>query len=94
MAGTQIVINVAGGLVQNVFCSDLAAEAIVVDWDTEGAPPDEPGIVPVRDVLGRERLAQVTRRDVALLSELAGTEAEAAIEAAALEPVVRWRTAA
>jgi hypothetical protein len=50
----QIVINVSGGLVQDVFCSDQAATAIVVDWDTDGASLDEPGLVAVPD--GRQAL--------------------------------------
>ena len=91
MADTQIVINVSGGIVQDIFCSDPAAEAIVVDWDIETWIPDEPGIVAVRNNLDRARLVHVARREVQALLELAGTEAELAIEEANFDTVVRWR---
>ena len=90
MTATQIVINVSGGIVQDIFCSDPAAEAIVVDWDIETWSPDEPGIVAVRNELDREQLAHVGRRSVVPLLDLAGTEVEAAIEEANLDTVVRW----
>ena len=91
MTATQIVINFSGGIVQDIFCSDPAAEAIIVDWDVETWIPDEPGIVAVRNNFEREQLAHVSRRSVEPLLELAGTEAEAAIEEANLDTVVRWR---
>lgn len=93
MTATQIVINVAGGIVQDIFCSDSAAEATVVDWDIETWSPDEPGIVLVRDFLVRERLAHVGRRAVQPMLDLAGTDVEAAIEEANFDTVERKRTA-
>ena len=38
MSEIQIVINVHGGLVQEVFASEALAELMVVDWDV--APGD------------------------------------------------------
>ena len=85
MAKTQIVINVYGGLVQDVFCSDADAEATIVDWDTEGSQPDEPGIVAVRGPLDRQFLAHVASHEVRPLAALSGTHTESAIEQANLE---------
>ncbi|MCA9215713.1 MAG: hypothetical protein KDB27_21760 [Planctomycetales bacterium] len=36
----QILINVYGGLAQDVF-SSVSADVFVVDWDTEGATPED-----------------------------------------------------
>jgi hypothetical protein len=91
---TQIVLNISGGIVQEVFCSDPAAEVIVVDWDTEHCSPDEPGMVTVRNFYDREHRVLVGRREVLPLGELAGTDAEAAIEEANWAPVVRWKVVA
>ena len=93
MEKTQIVLNISGGLVQEIFCSDQAAEAIVVDWDTEHCSPDEPGVVTVRNFYDRDHRVHVARREVLPLAEMAGTDAEAAIEEANCEPVVRWTVA-
>ena len=89
MANTQIVINVYGGLVQDVYCSEPDAQAIVVDWDTEVSQPDEPGIVAVRGPLDREFLAHAACHDVRPLAALTGTFTEAAIEAANLDTASR-----
>jgi len=49
VAGPQrVVVNVYGGVVQDVFCSDPHARAVIVDWDTEGRDPSEEGIVEVQ----------------------------------------------
>jgi hypothetical protein len=85
MVNTQIVINVYGGLVQDVSCSEPDAQAIVVDWDTEGSQPGEPGIVAVRGPLDREFLAHAACHEVRPLEALVGSHAEAAIEAANLD---------
>jgi hypothetical protein len=78
MPKAQIVLNVSGGLVQDVFCSDPAAEVIVVDWDFADG----------------EHQANVSRAEVLPLEELAGTDAEAAIEEANFQTVVRWTVVA
>ena len=55
MAKTTIILNMSGGLVQDVFCSAPDAEVLLADWDTEGSDPDAPGLV---EVTGGEPLAQ------------------------------------
>jgi len=37
MRPTQIVIEVSGGLVQNIFSSDQSMKIIVLDFDTDDA---------------------------------------------------------
>jgi hypothetical protein len=93
MAGTEIVISVSGGLVQDVFGTDADASAIVVDWDADECLFDEPGIVRVRTSRDREQAAYVAIHDVLPLADLAGTDVEAAIEQANAETPVGRRTA-
>jgi hypothetical protein len=81
MPATQFVINVHGGIVQDVYCSDPAAEVLVVDWDVDGSQPGEPGIVEVQ--LPRYTLnAAVGTLSVSPLQSLAGTDVQAALDAA------------
>ena len=53
-----IIVSVYGGVVQDVFCSDAEANLTIVDWDTEGASPEQAGVVKVKTAAGQERLAQ------------------------------------
>jgi len=72
------VINIHGGLVQEVYCDEPLADLVVVDWDIEGG--DE-GITETRR--GDETLrAYVTHPIVEPLHCLAGSAVEAVIEAA------------
>ena len=81
MTKPHIVINIHGGLVQEVYCDEPLADLVVVDWDVEGG--DE-GITEVRR--GNETLrAYVTHPIVEPLHRLAGSNVEAVIEAAAAE---------
>jgi hypothetical protein len=84
MKPVSIVLNVYGGSVQGVFASQPDIEIILVDWDVAGADAEHPDVVTVRDALGRTRHAYVARPTAQPLSELAGSEVEAAIEAAEL----------
>jgi hypothetical protein len=52
-AGRLVVIEVSGGVVQEVYCDDPEARIVLIDWDAEGCTVDEPGIVEVIDDLGR-----------------------------------------
>ena len=78
MSKTQIVINVSGGLVQGVACSDPTAEINVVDWDVDIG---NPGVT--ETTYGGEILrACVTTPSAEPIHQLAGSEVEAIIEAA------------
>ena len=79
-----IVLDVSGGVLQDVFSSDPAISVILVDWDTEGCAPSDDGIVEIPDGQG-STLANVVEYPVSPLEELAGTEIEAALKAAGLE---------
>jgi len=76
----QVVVNIYGGLVQDVYSSADDVEFIVVDWDTEGCIlSDDDAVARVAESGGRENLAFVSKRHVEPIKQLAGTEAEAAI---------------
>ncbi len=72
--GPRIVVNVSGGVVQDVYCSDLQADLVIVDWDTDGCDPTEGGIVEV----GRQ-VAHVAQREAHPLDKLVGTDVGAAL---------------
>ena len=78
MPKTEIVINVHGGMVQGVFASDELADVVVVDWDV--APGDE-GVIEIKHA-GQLLRASVQHPIVEPLTDLAGSELEAVIDAA------------
>lgn len=78
----QLVINVSGGLVQEVFAADPNLDVLLVDWDVEGADVDHPDVVSVRNRHGRTHLAYVAPVLVHSLSSLANTDVAAALAAA------------
>ena len=86
MTPISIVLNVYDGSVQGVFTSQPDVEITLVDWDVAGTDADHPEVVAVRDALGRTRHAFVDRATPQPLSELAGSDVEAAIDAAELVP--------
>jgi hypothetical protein len=83
-SAAKIVLNVSGGVLQDVFSSDPAVTLLLVDWDTEGCDPSDNGIVEIPDGRGSTQLAHVAECPVCPLEELAGTETEAALKAAGL----------
>jgi hypothetical protein len=87
MTRPQVIINLHGGLVQDVFCSVPDAQVLVVDWDVEGSFPGEPGIVDV-PLAAAPCQACVSDFPTASLNELAGTDVEAAIDAACQQGVL------
>jgi hypothetical protein len=82
---SKIVVNMSGGLVQEVFASDPATTVALVDWDTEGCDPSDNGIVEIPDGRGGTQLAHVAECPVEPLEQLAGTETELALKAAGLD---------
>ena len=87
MTRPQLIINLHCGLVQDVFCSVPGVQVLVVDWDVEGSFPGEPGIVDVPLASGPCQ-ACVSDFATASLQELAGTDVEAAIDAACQQGVL------
>ena len=82
MSKSQLVINVYGGLMQEVFCSDPGIEVLLVDWDVEPADAEHPSIVhvPTHDL--RSQLAYVAPLAVQAFDALQETQVAAAIDAA------------
>jgi len=81
----KVVLNISGGVLQDVFGLDPAITVVLVDWDTEGCSPSDNGIVEIADGRGSTQLANVAEYPVSPLEELAGTDTEAALKAAGLE---------
>jgi hypothetical protein len=81
----KIILNISGGVLQEVFASDPAITVALVDWDTEGCDPSDNGIVEIPDGRGSTQLARVAECAVEPLEQLAGTETEAALKAAGLD---------
>ena len=82
MPSSQLVINVYGGLVQEVFCSDPEIEVLLVDWDVEPADAEHPSVVQVPSDSHRSQPAYVAPLAVQALEVLQGTQVAAAIDAA------------
>jgi len=82
MPSLQLVINVYGGLVQEVFCSDPEIAVLLVDWDVEPADAEHPSVVQVPSDSRRSQLAYVAPLAVQALDALHGTQVAAAIDAA------------
>jgi hypothetical protein len=78
-------LNISGGVLQDVFGSDPAIAVTRADWDTEGSDPSEHGVVEIPDGRGGTQLAAVAEYPVLPLTDLMGTETEAALKAAGLE---------
>jgi hypothetical protein len=79
-----VVVNVSGGIVQDVFCSRPDTRVLVVDWDCQDSDPSDDGIVQVSDRSGRTTLAAVAEFPASPLQMAAGSDVEAALEAAGL----------
>ena len=78
--GPTIILNISGGVLQDVFGSDPAITVALVDWDTEGCDPSDNGIIEIPDGRGGTQLANVAEYPVQPLEQLTGTETEAAPE--------------
>jgi hypothetical protein len=81
----KVVLNISGGVLQGVFSSDPAISVVLADWDTESFDPSEDGIVEIPDGRGGTQLANVAEYPVMPLTDLVGTETEAAMKAAELD---------
>jgi hypothetical protein len=77
----QVVICVSGGVIQEIFASDRDTGIVVVDWDSQVHDRNDPHVVCIR-VGGRPRYVKVADFPPQPLAELAGTDADRAVEAA------------
>lgn len=78
---TRVVVNVSGGAVQDVYCSDPQADIVIVDWDTEGCDPNADNLVAVAG-----GPAYVTNWDAQPLAAMKGTDVGLALS------LSKWRT--
>jgi hypothetical protein len=81
----KVVLNISGGVLQDVFSSDPGVSVVVCDWDMEGCTSSDEGIVEIPDGRGGRQLANVAEYPAMPLADLVGTETEAALKAAGLE---------
>ncbi|REJ65659.1 MAG: hypothetical protein DWQ31_17110 [Planctomycetota bacterium] len=81
----RVVLNIYGGLVQDVFCSDPDTDVVVVDWDTEGCNPIDEGFYDVQCDDGRMHVVQVTEKGTYPIRSIGGTDCESALIAASLQ---------
>ncbi|NLX98617.1 MAG: hypothetical protein GXY83_20860 [Rhodopirellula sp.] len=84
----KVVLNISGGVLQDVFSSDPAIAVTLVDWDTDGSARSDDGVVEISNERGGTQLAAVAECPVSPLADLAGTKTEAALKAAGLD----WAT--
>jgi hypothetical protein len=77
----RVVVNVSGGAVQDVFCSDPEADIVLVDWDTDGCDPEADNLVAVAG-----GLAYVTGWNPEPLAAMKGTDVGLALS------LSKWRT--
>lgn len=82
MSSLTLVLHVHGGIVQGVFASHPDVAITLVDWDVGESDADYPGVISITESLGCTQQAYVAPLSVAPLTELAGTDVEAAIDAA------------
>ncbi len=57
---TRVIVEVRGGVVQEIYVDDPAVEVVLIDWDTEGCDPAEVGLVTVDDDFVRAVLYPTT----------------------------------
>jgi len=81
MSSPTIVIEIEGGLVQEVYSSDPEAKVVIVDLDQECLRRGDRGVVEVPDG-PRAALAAVEQATVVPLTGLQGTLAKQALAAA------------
>jgi hypothetical protein len=73
-----IIIEVRGGVVQEVYCDDPEVAVVLVDWDTGGEPEEDTYVV--EDDLGNEHRAQAVNVPTTPMN-LLPHETQSAVEA-------------
>ena len=81
----RIVLNLSGGVLQDVFSSDPRARVILIDWDVEDANLAEKDVVAIPDGRGHTTFAIVAEYPLHGLPDLAGTDVEEALDAAKID---------
>jgi hypothetical protein len=81
----RIVLNVSGGVVQEVFCLDPHAQVVLIDWDADGADPENENVVTVEQEGGKPLTAYVAEFPTTPLPSVLGTCTETILEAAKID---------
>ncbi len=76
----KIIIEVRGGVVQEVYCDDPEVAVVLVDWDSEGCSEEEKGIVIVHDENRQEYLVHAAEFSTTPMKQMS-RETKAAFEA-------------
>lgn len=84
-AQQQVVLDISGGVLQDVHASDQTIHVVNVDWDCDGCEPGEEGMIEITDARGRRHVAAVAEYPVSPLAALAGTNTRAALQAAGID---------
>ena len=79
-----VVLNISGGVLQEVFSDHPRAKIVKVDWGTKGCDPTEKGIVEIIDPCGKPQLVAVAEFPSLPLDDLAETDILAALNAAGI----------
>jgi hypothetical protein len=81
MPPLRIVLNIHGGLVQEVFSTAPDVQVAVVDWDVSGPAPGEPDLVLVPTESGVKK-AYVCQMPIQAWSKLDGADVDTALRLA------------
>jgi hypothetical protein len=84
-AAPLVVLDISGGVLQEVYCNNPRAQVLKIDWDTEGCDPALEGVVEITGPCGRIQSAFVAEFPVLPLADLADTDTAAALQAAGIE---------
>jgi hypothetical protein len=78
-----VVVEIAGGVLQDAYSSDPAVQLHLVNWDTERCTPnDEKGIFPIAGDGGHSRLVLVREFPTGSMDQLTGKDTGRALERA------------
>jgi len=80
-----VVLNVSGGLVQDVFCAPHGTRVVLVDWDTEGRDAASQGVFLVETEPGHGHYVFAAEIPTTPLDQLAGTDIDRALLAAGID---------
>jgi hypothetical protein len=82
--GPTVVVEVAGGVLQEAYSPDSAVRLVLVDWDTESGTAGDDGIVTIIGKGRRSRLALVTEFPTVPVDQM-GKDTGQALRAAGIE---------
>jgi len=86
--GPTVVVEIAGGVLQEAYSSEPAVQLLLVDHDTEGCTPDDDaGIVKITGGDGGSQLVRTVEFPTIPIDQLTGTDTGQALELAGVAPI-------